>query len=87
MVSCPFYRTTTKADDMIEKLQSCCLSDIASPRDIVTLQVKDMEQLEQDGYRVVLDECPPGAFTLNIAEGLYAKTFACNKANFLCIGR
>ena len=60
--------------------------DSTSPLDIVGLQVNDMEQ--RDNYKVFLDESPPGKFTLNIAEGcIYAKTFACNKTEFVCFGR
>ena len=56
----------------------------ASPRDIVGLQIKDMEQ-QPDEYKVQLDENPPGTFT---AEGcVYAKMKPCNKAEFVCIGR
>ena len=63
--------------------------DSASPRYIVTLQVKDMEQFEKDAdYRVILDETPPGTFTLNTEEGcIYAKNFAFNKTEFVCFGR
>ena len=60
---------------MIKKFQSCCLSHITNPLDIVTLQV--MEQPEKDvEYRVILDEISPGTFTLNTEEGcIYAKEF------------
>ena len=69
---------------MFKKIQSCCLSN--DPLDIVGLQINDMEQ--QEVYRVFLDETPPGTFTWNIAEGCnYAKTFPCNKAEFVCFGR
>ena len=67
---------------MIEKFQSCCLMNSASPRDIVGLQIEDVEQL--DDYRVILDEKPLGTVTLNIDEGcIYAKTRPCNVAEFV----
>ena len=76
---------------MIEKLQCHCLPmDGANPRDIVTLQVKNIneQQVDDDSYRVILDENPPGKFTMNSAEGcIRAKTMPTNKVEFVCIGR
>ena len=78
-------RTTTKADDTIEKLQNCCSMDVTSPRDIVAFQVIEMEK--KDEYKVQLDESPPGTFTLTEEGCTYAKIFASNKAEFVCVGR
>ena len=72
---------------MIEKLQSrCFMHTFASHQDTVAIQVEDMEQ--NDHYKVVLIESPPGTFTLT-EEG-YTKRdmiFASNKAEIICIGR
>ena len=70
---------------MIEKLQSCCSMDGASPRNTVTFQVKDIEQ--QDSYRVILEESPPGTFTLTEEGCIFPKIMASNKAEFICVGR
>ena len=71
---------------MVNKFQSLCLMDSASPRDVVKLQVKDMEQNEN--YRVIVDESPRGKFTFNTEEGcIFAKSSPCNKAEFVCVGR
>ena len=57
-----------------------------SPRDIVTIQVKDAVNEQQ--YRVILDENPSGTFTMKIAEGcIFAKDSPTNKTEFVCIGR
>ena len=71
---------------MIKKLQSRCLPMDPSPRDIVTIQVKDTTSEQQ--YRVILDENPSGSFTMKIAEGcIFAKDSPTNKTEFVCIGR
>ena len=56
----------------------------------MTLQVKNIneQQVDDDSYRVILDENPPGKFTMNSAEGcIRAKTMPTNKVEFVCIGR
>ena len=71
---------------MIEKLQSRCFMRIfTSHRDTVAFQVEDMEK--NDEYKVVLNESPPGTFTLTEEGYNNAKIFASNKAEIICIGR
>ena len=72
---------------MVKKFQTLCLMDSASPRHIVTLQVKDIKQKGKN-YRVIVDESPRGKFTFNTEEGcIFAKSSPCNKAEFVCVGR
>ena len=51
-------RTTTKADDMIEKLQSCCSMDVSSPRNIVAFQVIEMENKDEYNVKVHQERSP-----------------------------
>ena len=73
---------------MIKKLEKCC-SEVTStdnPRDIVSLRIIDMEK--KADCEILLDEHSPGRFTQNNDQGfIYAKSIACNKAEFVCIGR
>ena len=82
------YRTTTKTNDMIEKIQSHCSSiynAVANPRDIVVIQVKHIFS-QKNEYKVILDEYA-GKFILS-EQYVHGKTFpACNKTEFVCVGR
>ena len=80
------YRTTTKTDEMIKKLQSCS-SYCADPQDTVTIRFENyMEQKADCG--ILLDESPPGTFKQNNDKGCtYLKTNPNNKTEFVCVGR
>ena len=72
---------------MIKELKKCCLEvPMDNPRDIVSLRIIDMEK--KADCEILLDEHSPGSFTQNNDQGfIYAKSIACNKAEFVCIGR
>ena len=81
------HRTTTKTDEMIEKLQSFC-SFYEEPHSTVTIRFESPVVQQNVGCGILLDEGPPGAFKLNKDKGCtYLKTVPDNKTEFVCVGR